>query len=565
MSAIGVPYHRFAPDEPYDAIVIGSGIGGLTVAALLAKYAGQKVLVLEQHYTAGGCTHVFRRNGFEWNIGVHYVGEAARVITDDVAAEPIEWASMGDVYDRIVLGEEVFELVAGRERFIERMTEYFPGEREAIEAYVGLVLAVRRAATPFFAERVLPAHVAAVLGKRMRGNFERFAARTTREVVEDLTANQKLVAVLTGQYGNYGLPPSQSSFAVHAMLVGDYLEEGGFFPAGGASRFAAAVVPTIERAGGRVVVRAAVTEVLVAFGEAVGVRLADGREIRARRVVSDAGIFNTFTRLLPPGTIGDTAALERLERGDGHIYLYVGLDRTAEDLALPKANYWLFPDEHHERNVAAWAANPDAPFAGVFLAFPSAKDPTFTKRFPGRATVDIITSARWHWFERWEHTRVQHRGAEYEALKRRFAGRLLECLYQRFPQTRGRVAHAELSTPLSTRHFTGWARGELYGLGHTPARFAARLLRPRTPLKNLFLTGQDVCTAGLSGAAVGAAMCASAILGRDILNRHMSRVGGHARDGDERVLAAAGGARTASGGHAGGADSRSQAGTSVPT
>ena len=116
----------------------------------------------------------------------------------------------------------------------------------------------------------------------------------------------------------------------------------------------------------------------------------------------------------------------------------------------------------------------------VYVSFPAAKDPDFTRRHPGHATVDIITAAPYEWFEPWEGSRWKHRGAEYEAFKASLADRMLEALYQQMPQLRGRVAFSEISTPLTSAHFAGYARGELYGLDHTPARF-----------RQGFLTGHD--------------------------------------------------------------------------
>ncbi len=208
MTSIGVPARHVRFNGPYDAIVVGSGIGGLAVAALLAKHARRQMLVLEQHYTAAGCTHTAHRKGFEWNVGVHYIGDVGhpkalmRVILDDIAAEPIEWASIGEIYDRIVLGQDVFDSVAGSHAFVERPAERFPEERTAIERYVELVRET---------ERAVPAPVSAAVGSLMRRELERIAARTTREVLEELTSNQKLIAVLAGQFGDDGLPPARSS------------------------------------------------------------------------------------------------------------------------------------------------------------------------------------------------------------------------------------------------------------------------------------------------------------------------------------------------------------------
>jgi hypothetical protein len=82
----GTPLRSAALRPAYDALVVGSGIGGLAAAAALARFAGRRVLVLEQHYTAGGFTHAFKRGRFAWNVGVHYVG--ARPGAGGLAARP---------------------------------------------------------------------------------------------------------------------------------------------------------------------------------------------------------------------------------------------------------------------------------------------------------------------------------------------------------------------------------------------------------------------------------------------------------------------------------------------
>ena len=109
-------------------------------------------------------------------------------------------------------------------------------------------------------------------------------------------------------------------------------------------------------------------------------------------------------------------------------------------------------------------------------------------------------------------------GAEYEDLKARLTERLLDQLYAAVPAVRGKVDHAELSTPLSTQHFTGHARGEMYGLSATPDRFRLRL-GAQTPIPGLFLTGQDLSSLGVVGALFGGALTASSVLRRNVLRR----------------------------------------------
>lgn len=300
---------------------------------------------------------------------------------------------------------------------------------------------------------------------------------------------------------------------MHAMVMAHYLG-GAYFPVGGAGSIARGIAPVIERAGGAILVRADVDRILVEGGRAAGVRMADGREIRAPVVVSAVGASNTYGRLLPAETAPPAlrASLQRVGPSVSYVSLYLGFAHTDEALGLTGTNLWLYPDADHDANAARYYADPEAPFPLVFVSFPSAKDPTFRERHPGHATVDVIVPVLHRWFSDWEGTRWKKRGADYEALKARYTERILETVLARLPQLRGKIDHAELSTPLSTAHFAGYPRGELYGLDHTPARFRMPL-RVTTPVAGLYLTGQDLVTCGVSAALMGGVLTAGGILG----------------------------------------------------
>ena len=120
-------------------------------------------------------------------------------------------------------------------------------------------------------------------------------------------------------------------------------------------------------------------------------------------------------------------------------------------------------------------------------------------------------------FAAWEEKRWKKRGVDYEARKDRLARQLLQTLYAHVPQAKGKVDTFELSTPLTTRHFSNYATGELYGLDHTPQRFEQRWLRPRTRVPGLYLTGQDITSCGVAGALMGGVLTASSILGKNLL------------------------------------------------
>jgi all-trans-retinol 13,14-reductase len=158
----------------------------------------------------------------------------------------------------------------------------------------------------------------------------------------------------------------------------------------------------------------------------------------------------------------------------------------------------------------------EAPFPFLYISFPSAKDPSFDARYPHDHTIEVVTPAPYERFLRWAGSDWKRRPEEYEATKKRLAERLLIKLHRHVPATSGVITTWELSTPLSTQRFTNAPRGEMYGLAHTPGRFESRDLRPRTPIHNLFLTGQDIGMVGVMGALSGAVVTASAMLRRNI-------------------------------------------------
>lgn len=514
-------YKQHGAAGEFDAIVIGSGIGGLATAALMARCGGKRVLVLERHYEAGGFTHTFSRKGYDWDVGVHYIGDVgtpgegmARTF-DAVSDGSMRWEDMGEVYDAVIIGDDRYDFVKGRDAWQRRMGEYFPRGRDAIARYLELVDQARGQTQIYIATKGM----AYDPDNLPQGEAFGLLARTTADVVDGLTDDPRLRAVLTAQFGDYGLPPKQGCFGIHALVTSHYFG-GGHYPVGGSARIYESIAPVIEAAGGAIRTVAEVEEILVEDGRATGVRMADGLVLRAPQVISDAGAAITVGRLLPPDVEAVEplrAVVDRLGGSCGHLALYLGFEETDEALGFDRTNRWVYTGDDHDGAMERYLEDPRAPIPLIYLSFPSAKDPDFQRRHPGRATVEIVTLARYEWFQQWQDTRWMKRGDDYDALKADFTQRMLEALYLQHPQVRGRVDVAELGTPLSTRHFANHPRGEIYGLTHTPERFREHRLRVQTPIDGLLLTGVDVAACGVGGALAGGIVAAGVALGDEAL------------------------------------------------
>jgi all-trans-retinol 13,14-reductase len=354
----------------------------------------------------------------------------------------------------------------------------------------------------------------------------RFVFRNTYDVLSELTIDQDLIAVLCGQWGDMGLPPKRSTFLVHSMIVRHYLY-GGFYPVGGSWKIADSIIPKIQASGGEVFTYARVSQIIVENGKVRGVEMKDGHRIECDCVISSAGVGNTFNELLPLGIAESTGYKRRLtsvEPSFAHLGVYIGLKGTATELGLPKTNFWIYPDNDYDGAVERFMANADEAFPVVYISFPSAKDPDYLNRHPDTATIEIVAPAPYQWFEKWRDETWGKRGEDYDAFKEQLGKRLMEYLYERLPELRGKVDYYEVSTPLSTNWFAGYQRGELYGLAHTPKRMRQKWLRPRTSIPGLWLTGQDILTCGVTGAMMAGMLTTTSIVGVRKMSPLMKRI-----------------------------------------
>lgn len=513
-----VKYSKYTSNTDFssvDHIIIGSGIGGLTAAIWLAK-SGKKVVVLERHYTPGGFTHCFKRKkGFKWDVGVHYVGNVEkgnqlRKLFDLIANKKLDWESIGEVYDEVHIDNKVYEFKAGKEAFKKQLSYYFPNEVEVINTYLNLIDKVNKRGGLFFLEKSFEPILRKSIGWIFRNRFHKYAKRTTLEVLQSITTNKELIAVLCGQCGNYGLSPKHSSFAIHAMVISHFMN-GGYYPKGGSDQICGKAVETLIDNGGKLYVNANVTEILTDNRIVRGVKI-DNDFIACKSVISNVGVNNTFNKLLSDNDKQKCGIdLKNIKPSSGHLCLYVGLDQSSEQLKLPKHNIWSYTDNNIDDNY-----NPknitEAADKFAYISFPSAKDPLWDENHPNTSTLQALTVGKYEWFSEYENQPWMNRDEIYKKMKLDFEQQMLEKLYKLFPQIKGHVIVTEVSTPLSTKHFSNYQSGEIYGLAHTPDRFSLKFLKPETKIKGLRLVGQDITLVGVAGAMLSGMLCAITIL-----------------------------------------------------
>jgi all-trans-retinol 13,14-reductase len=511
------------PAQEYEYIVIGAGMGGLVAAATLAK-AGRRVLVVEQHYGPGGYVQSFRRKHWSWDVGLHMVGEVTadrefgrllRYLTDG----RIAWTPIGNPYDRYEWPDGfVFEYQGNAQGYTGALVAAFPDQRAAIERWTELCQRSYSALLPYLKAKILPVALEriaqAIVGRKLRRDV---LQRRTCDVLDELTDDPRLKAVLAGQWFYWGTPPSQASFAINAVAVAHFLTGGGYYPVGGADAVVTELARTIVSAGGWIQINADAQEIVVEDDRAVGVLVRSHRDqaahhVTADRVVSAAGVYATVHRLLPARyrTAPWVAPIAALKPNMAYITLFLGFEGDIRNAGASAMNrgYWDTWDTEATWQIGGPDAVGRVPF--MWVCFNSLKDAAHQPGPKQRYAGEVMCFAPWDVFERWQATRWQHRPDGYDQLKDALGKALLAQFLEHMPQLAPYIVHSELSTPLSADHFVRAPEGSAYGLHHSVERFMTSELRPRTPIRDLYFAGNELVILGVMGAAMGGFLSAVA-------------------------------------------------------
>ena len=499
----------------WDAIVIGSGMGGMTSAAALSK-TGYKVLLLEQYKTLGGLTHSFTREGFSWDVGIHYLGCVApgdreRGMIDWLTHTPMKFEPMGAVYDNLHLGDAPPLALSRPFEAQERdLKDRFPDEAEAIEAWIAALRKGRKTMYAIASTRAMPDFVGHMIEWWNHRAIDKWCARTTQEVVDSITQNPELAAAFTAQWVDHGGRPHKASFAIHALICGCYLESGTWYPVGGGKAFAEHLIPTITEAGGEARAGVKVDSLLFENDKVVGVRTSDGEDIHSDVVISNIGARETINNLLPAGCgpedwIGE---IQALPASIAHFDLFLGFEGDVEEAGATRSNHWFYPTGEVD---VMWTDPPDSNPPGFFISFGSLKDPSHDPGPRQKHAGDMVVWTDWSSVARWADLPSGARGADYKAFKQQVEDKMFAQFKANFPDLAELVVFRELSTPLATAAITGHHQGRFYGLDGTPERVLSNALKAKTPIEGLYLSGQDVVSQGIQGALWGGILAAASV------------------------------------------------------
>jgi len=488
--------------ESWDAIVIGSGLGGLTCAAYLCAI-GKRTLVLEAHYVAGGNCQAFRRelrgSVYEFDVGVHYIGECGpdglitRMLNGLGLAERIVFRPLDpDGYSTLYFPGLTFRVPASWDRYRARLLETFPDETEPLGSVVDTLRQVAQEGARFQRGEIDVGELAT-----QAPLFMQWGLRPVTQLFAEHGISRRAQAVLLGEQGDYAVRPSKTPTALAAGLTDHYMR-GAFYPQGGGQEMAARLIEAIRAYGGEVRTRAPVERVRVENGRAVGVTLArSGQEIDAPIVVSNADLKRTVQELVGE----EHFALETVERVRAFrmalplFAVYVGLDVDLGALGHPNTNHWMWGTYDIESIYDRVEAGelPDDNLAYVTVT--SVRDPESRHIAPqGHTNLQVMTLVP-HDYGVWNVAKGPaeggryHRDPEYRRRKEALADRLLETAATLIPDLRGHQVWREAATPVTQERFTRSTAGTSYGIEFAIDQMGPLRIGYATDVAGLFLCG----------------------------------------------------------------------------
>lgn len=500
-----------------DVLIIGSGPGALAAAICLSK-AGKKVLVLEQHYVPGGWCHSFHLKGQRFSPGVHYVGLVDKGKTSSnlfeslgIANELVFFKLNEKGYEHCWIGNERVDMPANADKLYESLSARFPLEKENLKKYLKLVYNVSSQLEVLPTLRGLDF---LTVPFRLR-HLIRYGFFSLEKVISKYIKDPLLKDVLNIQCGDHALAPSKASFLLQCAMMGHY-KEGGYYPIGGGGGLIKAMTNSLKRLGGEVKVEKRVTRILtegIGKKKAIGVELANGEQIKAKYVISNADPDKTFHEMV--GTENLSAKLKaRLDKtvySVSSLIMFITIDDDVTKYGVDSGNIWMTQEvdlDKQYKKISEVDLMSDDEFPALFVSCSTLKDP---QSFNGRYhNFEIITFVDHQLFKIFTGKDNYH-SEKYDLYKQRACEKFLKSLEKVVPGVRNKIVQMELGTPKTNEFYINCTKANVYGT----EKNLRQLLFPyqfKTEIENLYMCGASTTSHGATGAGISGVMAAAAIL-----------------------------------------------------
>lgn len=502
--------------EEFDTIIIGSGVGGLATAICLAR-AGQRVLVLEQHYVPGGWSHSFTLNGQRFSPGVHYVGllDEGQSVHElyrglGIANDMVFFRMNKNAYEHCLINNETFNLPAGIANLKKVLIARFPKEEKNITEYLTLVQRVTHELQlipklkGFWQKITVPFRTK---------HFGKFALFPLKKVIGWHIKDPLLKAVLNIQCGDHGLSPKRACFPVHCSVMSHYFD-GGFYPMGGGGGIVKAMTNGIKKHGGEVRVKQDVEKILIENKKAVGVQLKSGQKIWAKNIVSNADPSITYLNLIGKTHLSKSLIkkLERTKYSVTSLILFLTLDMDVTQFGIDSGNIWMMKDEHDDANFEDLMDNDCTEgdsFPAVFISCTTMKDPV---SFNGRYhNFEVLTYVNYDNLQEFKNLEEYHT-EDYMIFKEKIILKLMNNIEKVIPNAKQNIVQAELGTPKTNEFYINSTKGSVYGTEKTLNQVGPFSYKNKAEIENLYLCGASTLSHGVGGATHSGVIAAALIL-----------------------------------------------------
>lgn len=481
----------------YDAVIIGSGLGGLECAHILSK-AGMSVLLLERGTQAGGCLQSYRRHGLAFDTGFHYVGgldegQSLHSAFRHLGLLRLPWQRLDNHFDRVTIGNQTFSFAQGYDAFVETLTVAFPAERDALNKYADML---KQCGEQQF-DALNPQTGESSLLSRL---FETSAYQYLTETFHD----PLLINVLCGTSLKMELRKESLPLFTFAHGNGSFIESSWRLKGDG-SLIVNSLVDGIRMHGGEIICNTEVRELVEKDGKLMHAVCSNGEIYEGTIFISN--IHPAVTCNL----VKQSSRMKKVYRSRiTHLENTFGMFTVSLRIKPQTLRYFNW-NQYIYKEPAVWTFHlKNNPVSGVLV---SCRIPEDGSKYVQQ--VDLLTPMNWSECEQWSHTEVGRRGEDYKAMKKRVADECITLAGRFIPGLRDRITGCYTSTPLTYRNYTLTPEGSAYGLRKDFRNPMITLLSPRTPIPNLLLTGQNLMLHGLHGVTMTALFTCAEVLGKE--------------------------------------------------